>query len=84
MKHQNPKSTKKFSLDLPNIIPAVIVFVALGGALAYGFIQISKLTKSIDSLAAETSKRSTQKSAELKKPSAPSPVLSALFKNSRR
>lgn len=38
---------------LPNIIPAVVVFIVLGGFLAYGFIQVSTLTKRTDSLTME-------------------------------
>jgi len=84
MKHQNPKSTKKFSLDLPNIIPAVIVFVALGGALAYGFIQISKLTKSIDSLAAETSENTARLSQDIVVLRAQNTGLSELLSDTRQ
>ncbi|MCX6787475.1 MAG: M15 family metallopeptidase [Candidatus Kaiserbacteria bacterium] len=47
MEHQN---FKKF---LPSIIPAGIVFIVLGGFIAYEFVHISALTENIGSLSAE-------------------------------
>jgi D-alanyl-D-alanine carboxypeptidase len=47
MRHQN---IKKF---LPNIIPAGVVFVLLGGFLVYQFVQISSLKKNISSISAK-------------------------------
>ncbi|KKR45645.1 MAG: hypothetical protein A3G47_01535 [Candidatus Zambryskibacteria bacterium RIFCSPLOWO2_12_FULL_39_45] len=44
---------KDYKSFLPNIIPVVIVFVLLGGFLAYEFMQISTLTKNVGLLSAE-------------------------------
>jgi LAS superfamily LD-carboxypeptidase LdcB len=59
------KDIKSF---LPNIIPAVVVFLVLGGLITYGFVRVYELTEDMGSLKSEfayTTETLSQGTAEL-------------------